>query len=68
MLRPVVASVLAIDPVCQRIMLDPDHRNTTVRRPCEFLRCEFRGEHSLPNRRTALYALERPTPEHAHNA
>lgn len=60
-LRKVIASALAIDPACQRIMFDPDHRNTTVRRLCEFLRCEFLGEQDMPNRRMALYALVRPT-------
>ncbi len=30
-LRKVIASILAIDPACQRIMFDPDHRNTAVR-------------------------------------
>ncbi|RAU93028.1 acetyltransferase [Mycobacterium colombiense] len=60
-LRKVIASILVIDPACQRIMFDPDHRNTTVRRLCEFLRCEFLGEHDMPNRRMALYALERTT-------
>ncbi|MCA2246576.1 GNAT family N-acetyltransferase [Mycobacterium intracellulare] len=61
-LRKVIASILAVDPACQRIMFDPDHRNTTVRRLCEFLRCEFLGEHDMPNRRMALYALNRPAP------
>lgn len=60
-LRKVIASVLAIDPACQRIIFDPDHRNTTVRRLCEFLRCDFLGEHDMPNRRMALYAQGRPT-------
>jgi RimJ/RimL family protein N-acetyltransferase len=58
-LREAIASILAKDPACQRIMFDPDHRNTTVRRLCEFLRCEFLGEHDMVNRRMALYALER---------
>lgn len=61
-LRKVIASILAAEPACQRIMFDPDHRNTTVRRLCEFLRCEFLGEHDMPNRRMALYALHRPAP------
>ena len=60
-LSKVIDSVLAIDPACQRIMFDPDHRNTTVRRLCEFLRCDFLGEHDMPNRRMALYALDRAT-------
>lgn len=60
-LSKVIDSVVAIDPACQRIMFDPDHRNTTVRRLCEFLRCEFLGEHDMPNRRMAIYALRRPT-------
>ncbi len=59
-LRKVIANILAKDPACQRIMFDPDHRNTTVRRLCEVLGCEFLGEHDMPNRRMALYALERP--------
>lgn len=58
-LRKIVANVLTADPACQRIMFDPDHRNTTVRRLCGFLRCDFLGEHDMPNRRMALYALER---------
>lgn len=60
-LRRVIASIIVNDPACQRIMFDPDHRNTTVRRLCEFLGCEFLGEHDMPNRRMALYALERTT-------
>jgi RimJ/RimL family protein N-acetyltransferase len=61
-LRKVIAATLAADPACQRIMFDPDHRNTTVRGLCEFLRCEFLGEHDMPNRRMALYALNRAAP------
>ena len=57
-LREVIASILVKDPACQRIMFDPDHRNATVRRLCEFLGCEFLGEHDMSNRRIALYALE----------
>lgn len=60
MLRKVIASLLVKEPACQRIMFDPDHRNTTVRRLCESLGCEFLGEHDMVNRRMALYALERP--------
>lgn len=58
-LRKLIASFLAKDPAWQRIIFDPDHRNTTVRRLCEFLRCEFLGEHDMVNRRMALYAPER---------
>jgi RimJ/RimL family protein N-acetyltransferase len=60
-LRKVIASILVKNPACQRIMFDPDQRNTTVRRLCEFLGCEFLGEHDMANRRMALYALERAT-------
>lgn len=42
-------------------MFDPDHRNTTARRLCEYVGCEFLGEHDTTNRRMALYALEAPT-------
>ncbi len=61
-LGKIVANVLAADPACQRIMFDPDHRNTTVRRLCEFLNCQSLGEHDMPNRRMALYALNRTPP------
>jgi RimJ/RimL family protein N-acetyltransferase len=60
LLPRIVASVFAIEPRCQRIMFDPDHRNTVVRRLCEYVGCQFLGEHDTPNRRMSLYALERP--------
>jgi hypothetical protein len=40
-------------------MFDPDHRNTSARRLCEYARCAFLGEHDMSNRRMALYALPR---------
>jgi RimJ/RimL family protein N-acetyltransferase len=52
-----VASVLSQDPRCRRIMFDPDHRNKTARRFCERAGCVFLGEHTMSNRRMALYAL-----------
>ncbi|MGV0770263.1 GNAT family N-acetyltransferase [Mycobacterium syngnathidarum] len=61
LLPKIVASVLAADPQCQRIMFDPDHRNTTVRGLCEFAGCRFLGEHEMSNRRMALYQLDRET-------
>jgi hypothetical protein len=42
-------------------MFDPDHRNTSARRLCEFVGCRFLGEYDMSNRRMALYAFERPT-------
>lgn len=60
LLPRVVASVFDLDPRCRRIMFDPDHRNSAARRLCEFAGCEFLGEHDMPNRRMALYALHRP--------
>lgn len=57
----IVASVFAQEPRCRRIMFDPDHRNTTVRRLCEYVGCRCLGEHEAPNRRMVLYALERAT-------
>ena len=62
LLPKIVASVLTADPDCERIMFDPDHRNTTVRGLCEFAGCRFLGEHEMSNRRMALYALNRPAP------
>lgn len=59
LLPRLVASIFAIEPRCQRIMFDPDHRNTAARRLCEFAGCTFLGEHDMTNRRMALYALPR---------
>jgi lysine N-acyltransferase len=61
LLPRIVASVFAQEPRCGRIMFDPDHRNKVVRRLCEYVGCRPLGEHDAPNRRMALYALERPT-------
>lgn len=59
----IVASIFEIEPQCRRIMFDPDHRNTGARRLCEYAGCEFLGEHDMPNRRMALYALPRSQPD-----
>ncbi len=61
LLPKIVTSVLTADPDCERIMFDPDHRNTTVRGLCEFAGCRFLGEHEMSNRRMALYQLDRDT-------
>lgn len=61
LLPKLVNSVLAADQACQRVMFDPDHRNTTARRLCEFAGCRFLGEHQMSNRRMALYVLDRET-------
>ena len=61
MLLPrIVASVFSLEPRCRRIMFDPDHRNSSARRLCEYAGCKFLGEHDTTNRRMALYALEAP--------
>jgi lysine N-acyltransferase len=60
LLPRIVASVFRTEPRCQRIMFDPDHRNSAARRLCEFVGCTFLGEHDMSNRRMALYALPRP--------
>lgn len=54
-----VASVLAEEPQCRRIMFDPDHRNKMARKFCERAGCVFLGEHDMSNRRMALYVLSR---------
>jgi RimJ/RimL family protein N-acetyltransferase len=59
-LSRIVVSVFELDPRCQRIMFDPDHRNCQARRVCETAGCAFLGEHEMSNRRMALYALPRP--------
>ena len=61
LLPRIVASLLASEPRCRRIMFDPDYRNTATRRLCEWAGCTFLGEHDTTNRRMALYALESPT-------
>lgn len=60
LLPRIVASAFAAEPRCRRIMFDPDHRNATARRVCEYAGCTFLGEHDTGNRRMALYALEAP--------
>jgi lysine N-acyltransferase len=59
LLPHLVLSVLSYEPRCRRIMFDPDHRNQMGRRFCERAGCIFLGEHDMPNRRMALYALPR---------
>ncbi|CDO89892.1 siderophore biosynthesis protein [Mycobacterium triplex] len=61
LLPRIVASVFDQEPRCEKIMFDPDHRNTTVRRLCDYVGCRSLGEHDAPNRRMLLYALDRPT-------
>jgi len=61
LLPRIVASIFSAEPRCRRIMFDPDHRNTVVRRLCEYVGCRFLGEHDTTSRRMVLYALERPT-------
>src|SRR5271154_5663223 len=61
LLPRIVASIFAAEPRCGRIMFDPDHRNTVVRRLCKYVGCRFLGEHDTTSRRMVLYALERPT-------
>lgn len=60
LLPQIVASAFSAEPRCRRIMFDPDHRNTTARRLCEYAGCKFLGEHDTRNRRMALYAWESP--------
>ncbi len=59
LLPRLVASVFELEPRCRRIMFDPDHRNTGARKVCEYAGGIFLGEHDMPNRRMALYALPR---------
>lgn len=59
LLPHLVLGVLGYEPRCRRIMFDPDHRNQMGRRFCERAGCVFLGEHDMPNRRMALYALVR---------
>jgi RimJ/RimL family protein N-acetyltransferase len=63
LLPRIVASVFDVEPRCRRIMFDPDHRNASARRLCEYAGCTFLGEHDMSNRRMALYALSRSATE-----
>ncbi|OBG61954.1 GNAT family N-acetyltransferase [Mycobacterium sp. E3339] len=60
LLPRIVGSLFDAEPRCRRIMFDPDHRNTSARRVCEYVGCAFLGEHDTGNRRISLYALPRP--------
>lgn len=60
LLPAIVASLFTLDPLCERIMFDPDHRNYAARKVCEAVGCRFLGEHQMINRRMALYAFDRP--------
>lgn len=60
LLPAIVASLFTLDPFCERIMFDPDHRNGAARKVCEAVGCRFLGEHQMTNRRMALYAFDRP--------
>jgi RimJ/RimL family protein N-acetyltransferase len=62
LLPHLVLSILTRDPLCRRIMFDPDHRNALARKFCERGGCVFLGEHDMANRRMALYVLPR-TPD-----
>ncbi|WP_330233063.1 acetyltransferase [Nocardia sp. NBC_00508] len=59
MLPRITARLFASDPRCERVIFDPDHRNTDVHRLCEYVGCEFLGEHELADRRIRLYAMPR---------
>jgi RimJ/RimL family protein N-acetyltransferase len=59
LLPHIAASVFNLEPQCHRIMFDTDHLNAIARRFCERVGCVFLGEHDMPNRRMALYALPR---------
>lgn len=60
LLPRVVKSLFVSEPRCRRVMFDPDHRNATARRLCEYVGCSFLGEYDTGNRRMALYAFESP--------
>ena len=62
LLPHLVLGILTLDPLCRRIMFDPDHRNALARKFCERGGCTFLGEHDMANRRMALYVLAR-TPD-----
>jgi RimJ/RimL family protein N-acetyltransferase len=60
LLPQIIASLFHVEPHCQRVMFDPDHRNSAARRVCEAAGCRFLGEYDMSNRRMALYAYDRP--------
>jgi RimJ/RimL family protein N-acetyltransferase len=65
LLPRIVASVFEVEPRCRRIMFDPDHRNASARRLCEYAGCTFLGEprHEQPQDgvvRVAAHTGRRP--------
>lgn len=59
-----IASAFNREPQCHRMMFDTGALiNAMGRQFCERAGCVFLGEHDMPNRRIALYALPR-SPEH----
>lgn len=60
LLPHIVKSVLGAETRCRRVMFDPDARNLPARTVCEAAGGVLLGEHELPRRRMALYAIERP--------
>ena len=52
-------SIFDSESSCRRVMFDPDQRNAAARAVCEAAGGVLLGEFDMPNRRMALYAIER---------
>lgn len=58
-----IRSIFEADPNCRRVIFEPDHRNTAMRRLAEFAGGVFLGERDMrADRRVALFVLPR-TPD-----
>lgn len=63
LLPALIRSIFDADPNCRRIIFEPDHRNTAMRRLAEFAGGVFLGERDMrADRRVALFVLPR-TPD-----
>ncbi|MFE3222456.1 GNAT family N-acetyltransferase [Nocardia sp. NPDC059228] len=53
-------AILAAEPECRRLLCEPDHRNTPMRKALEKIGWQHLGDFDIrPDRRIALYALPR---------
>ncbi|WP_433564548.1 GNAT family N-acetyltransferase [Nocardia sp. CA-151230] len=53
-------AILAAEPECRRLLCEPDHRNTPMRKALEKIGWQHLGDFDIrPDRRISLYALPR---------
>ena len=55
-----IDAIFAAEPACERVIFDPDSRNTGAQRLCEFVGCTFVGEYRGATATNLIYAYSRP--------